>query len=121
MAKGGHVKMAALMVRERLKYEIEALPEPMAAEVLDFVLFVKARYNEEAYLWQQVEATHDRRRQHPEEVLTVTAAEWDALTAGLESEADGLSATLRSDFHAATGGPTRRRAQHCPPHGSNAG
>ncbi len=36
--------MAALMPRELLKYEVEALPEPMVAEVLDFVLFVKARY-----------------------------------------------------------------------------
>lgn len=86
--------MAVLMVRERLKYEVEALPEQMAAEVLDFVLFVKARHNEEAFLWQQVEATDDRRHQHPEEVQTVTAAEWDALTAELESEADGMSAAL---------------------------
>ena len=86
--------MAALMVREQLKYEVEALPEPMAAEVLDFVLFVKARYSEEAHLWRQVEAAHDRRRQHPEEVLTVTAAEWDALTTELEGDAGGVSAAL---------------------------
>jgi hypothetical protein len=86
--------MAALMARDLLKHEIETLPEPMAAEVLDFVLFVKARHNEERYLWQQVEAAHDRRRQHPEEVLTATAEEWDALTAELEGEADGLSAEL---------------------------
>ena len=86
--------MAALMIRERLKYEVEALPEQMAAEVLDFVLFVKARHNEETFLWQQVEATDDRRHQHPEEVQTITAAEWDALTAELGSEADGISAAL---------------------------
>jgi len=86
--------MAVLMVRERLKYEVEALPEQMAAEVLDFLLFVKARHNEDAHLWRQVEAAHDRRLQHPEDVLTVTAAEWDALTAELESEADGISAAL---------------------------
>jgi hypothetical protein len=86
--------MAVLTVRERLRCEVEALPEQMAAEVLDFVLFVKARHNEEAFLWQQVEATDDRRHQHPEEVQTVTAAEWDALTAELESEADGISAAL---------------------------
>ncbi len=36
--------MAALMARELLKNEVEALPEPMAAEVLDFVLFVKTRH-----------------------------------------------------------------------------
>ncbi len=28
------IEMAVLMVRERLKYEVEALPEQMAAEVL---------------------------------------------------------------------------------------
>lgn len=86
--------MEALMVRERLKYEVESLPEQMAAEVLDFVLFVKARRDEEAFLWQQVEAANAHRLQHPEDVLTVSAAEWDALTAGLEDEADGLSAAL---------------------------
>lgn len=86
--------MAALMVRERLKYEVESLPEPMAAEVLEFVLFVKARHNEDAYLWQQIEAAHDRRLRHPEEVMTVTAAEWDALTARLEDEADDLPTAL---------------------------
>jgi hypothetical protein len=86
--------MVELMIRERLKYEVEALPEQMAAEVLDFVLFVKARRDEETYLWQQVEAAHDRRLEHPEDVRTVTAAEWEALTAGLEGEADGLSAAL---------------------------
>jgi hypothetical protein len=78
--------------------------------VLDFVLFVKARHNEEAFLWQQVEATDDRRHQHPEEVQTVTAAEWDALTAELESEADGISAALGSGRHAAACGLARRRA-----------
>jgi hypothetical protein len=44
--------MAALMAHELLKSEVEALPEPMAAEVLDFVLFIKARHNEETYLWR---------------------------------------------------------------------
>jgi hypothetical protein len=86
--------MAALMARELLKYEVEALPEPMAAEVLDFVLFVKARHNEETYLWRQVEAAHERRRQHPEDVLTVTTAEWETLTAELEGDADGVSTAL---------------------------
>ena len=35
--------MAVLMVRERLKYEVEALPEQMAAEVLDFVLICQGQ------------------------------------------------------------------------------
>ena len=78
--------MTVLMARELLKHEIELMPELLAAEVLDFVLFVKARRAEESYLWQQVEATQARRDQHPEEVHTVTAAEWDELTADLEDE-----------------------------------
>lgn len=78
--------MTVLMARELLKHEIELMPELLAAEVLDFVLFVKARRAEETYLWQQVEATQVRRGQRPEEVHTVTAAEWDELTADLEDE-----------------------------------
>ncbi len=78
--------MTVLMTRELLKHEIELMPELLAAEVLDFVLFVKARRAEESYLWQEVEVTRVRRGQHPEEVHTVTAAEWDELTADLEDE-----------------------------------
>jgi hypothetical protein len=76
--------MVALMTRELLRNEVEVLPEPIAAEVLDFVFFVKARHAEDAFLWQQVEVARDRRRAHPEEVVTVTAAEWDAMTSVLE-------------------------------------
>lgn len=75
--------MAAIMQRELLRYEVDTLPEPIAAQVLDFVMFVKARHAEEAYLWQQVEATRVYRREHPEDVITVTAEEWDAVTAHL--------------------------------------
>jgi hypothetical protein len=78
--------MAVLMARELLKSEVEMLPEPIVAEVLDFVLFVKARHNEEAFLWQQVTTTQARRDQRPGEVQTVTAEEWDALTAGFDGE-----------------------------------
>ena len=77
--------MATGMARELLKNEVATLPEPIAAEMLDFVLLVKARHAENAFLWQQVEATRARRREHPEEVVTVTAEEWDAVTANLVS------------------------------------
>lgn len=86
--------MTAPTTHELLRNEIETLPEPIAAEVLDFVLFVKARHDEEAYLWRQVEVAYERRRQHPDDVLTVTAEEWNTLTAELEDDADGLSAAL---------------------------
>jgi len=75
--------MATGMARDLLKNEVATLPEPIAAEVLDFVLFMKARHAEDAFLWQQVEAARARRREHPEEVTTVTAEEWDAVTANL--------------------------------------
>lgn len=73
-------------VRELLRQEIEALSESVVAEVLDFVLFVKTRRSEEAFLWQQVEAAQALRKRHPEDVQTVTAEEWEALTAGFEAD-----------------------------------
>ncbi len=78
--------MAAIMAREQLRHEVDGLPEPIAEQVLDFVMFVKARHAEETFLWQQVEATRAYRRRHPEEVMTVTAEEWGAMTAHLENE-----------------------------------
>ena len=76
--------MTVFGARDLLQQEVEKLPEAIVAEVLDFVLFIKTRRSEEAFLWQQVEAAQARRKRHPEDVQTVTAEEWDALTAGLE-------------------------------------
>jgi hypothetical protein len=76
--------MSALAVRDLLQQEVENLSESTAAEVLDFVLFLKAKRLEEAFLWEQVEATQARRRLHPADVQTVSAEEWEALTAQLE-------------------------------------
>jgi hypothetical protein len=73
-------------VKERLQDEIAGLPESIAQEALDFVLFVKARHAEEKFLWAQVEETQRHREAHPEEVMTVTADEWDRLTSSDEDE-----------------------------------
>jgi hypothetical protein len=73
-------------VQETLRDEIADLPEPLAQEALDFVLFVKSRHAEEKFLWSQVEETEKHRREHPEEVMTVTADEFDRLTADREDE-----------------------------------
>ncbi|MBM4457074.1 MAG: hypothetical protein FJ011_04785 [Chloroflexi bacterium] len=78
--------MAATMAYELLKREVETLPVPLAEQVLDFITFIKSRYAEDAFLWKQVETTQARRRKHPEEVMTVTAEEWDTLTAYLDGE-----------------------------------
>ena len=48
--------MATLNTRELLQQEISSLPEALAEEVFDFVLFIKARRAEESFLWEQVEA-----------------------------------------------------------------
>ena len=37
-----------------LQQEIQALPDELTAEVLDFVQFLKARRSEDRFLWQQV-------------------------------------------------------------------
>ena len=72
--------MAAMNTREMLQHEIESLPDALAEEVFDFVMFVKARREEEAFLWEQAETAQAHRRAHPDEVITSTAEEWDAAT-----------------------------------------
>jgi len=59
--------------QQLLYQEIETLPDHLVTEVLDFVQFLKSGWTEEAFLWSQVEQTYEYRRQHPEEVYTVTA------------------------------------------------
>lgn len=78
--------MSSSTVYDVLKQEIDALSEELAAEVLDFVLFVKAQPAEELFLWQQVEAAQTYRQQHPDEVFTVTAEEWEENSAYLEDK-----------------------------------
>jgi hypothetical protein len=73
-------------VHDALREEIADLPEPLAQETLDFLLFVKSRHAEEQFLWAQVEETLKYRREHPEEVMTVTAEEFERLTADKEDE-----------------------------------
>ncbi len=75
-----------MTVHEMLQQEIETLPPNLAEEVFDFVLFVKARHVEEGFLWQQVQETRAYRQRQKEEVMTVTAEEWDKLTAHLDDK-----------------------------------
>jgi hypothetical protein len=63
-----------------LQNEIQALPDDLTVEVLDFVQFLKARREEDLFLWQQVEETRAYRERHPEDVQTVTADEFLAMT-----------------------------------------
>jgi hypothetical protein len=79
--------MSSQTLQQLLWNEIEALPEPLAEEVLDFVLFVKGRRAEEAFLWSQAQASRAFRREHPDEVETLSAEEWDALTGHLDAGA----------------------------------
>lgn len=67
-------------VHETLREEVDGLPEALAQEALDFVLFVKNRHAEDQFLWAQVEQAQRHRAEHPEEVMTVTAEEWEKLT-----------------------------------------
>lgn len=79
--------MSAQTVRQMLLDEISSLPESLAEEVFDFVLFTKSRRAEEEFLWKQARETQDYRRQHPGDVMTVTPEEWDTLTAHLDDPA----------------------------------
>ncbi len=68
--------MSGQTARELLKHQVEELPDDLAEQVLDFVVFLRERRKEEEFLWQQVEETQAYRRQHPEDVITTTAEEW---------------------------------------------
>ena len=72
--------MSVQTAHEMLQSEIESLPEALVREVLDFVLFMKSRYKEDRFLWDRVLETRAYREEHPDEVATVSAEEWDALT-----------------------------------------
>ncbi|MEW6716787.1 MAG: hypothetical protein AB1345_04695 [Chloroflexota bacterium] len=76
--------MTALNIREMLLREVKRLPESLAEEVFDFVLFVKERHAEEAFLWQQVQETQSYRQKNPQDVISATAEEWDEATRHLE-------------------------------------
>ncbi len=78
--------MKAKPARDMLRQQVEALTDEMAEEVLDFVLFMRARRKEDEYLWQQAEETRAFREQHPEEVVISTAEEWDKATAQFDDE-----------------------------------
>ena len=78
--------MVVQTVHEALRQETEHLPEDLAREALDFILFTKVRREEEAYLWDQVEEAQAYRQNHPDSVVTVTAEEWEKHTAGMDDE-----------------------------------
>lgn len=78
--------MSTFSQTERLKQEIEGLSPSLIEEILDFVLFIKTRREEDAFLWEQIEETFTYRQQNPDEVMTVSGEEWETLTADLEDE-----------------------------------
>jgi hypothetical protein len=79
-------EMKSKPARDLLKQQVDVLTEEMAEEVLDFVLFVRARRHEDEYLWRQAEEARAYREQHPEDVFISTAEEWDKATARFEDE-----------------------------------
>jgi hypothetical protein len=76
--------MNTLNVREMLLREVKLLPEELAEEVFDFVLFVKEHHEEELFLWNQANEARAYRQQNPQDVISVTAEEWDKATRHLE-------------------------------------
>lgn len=80
--------MTTANVHALVKQEVDTLPDGLAAEVLDFVLFLKQRHAEEQFLWQQVEASREYRSRNPDDIQTVTAEEWERLTQDLDRESE---------------------------------
>lgn len=73
--------MKSMTAQELIQFEIAQLPEKLAREVLDFVMFLRERQSEEDFLSEQVEIARAYRRAHPDEIVTMTAEEWEAATA----------------------------------------
>ncbi len=69
-------KMTLTEIQQLISQEIQSLPDELAVEVLDFIQFLKAREQEESFLWEQVEETRSYRHKHPEDVITQTGDEW---------------------------------------------
>ena len=72
--------MKSLTVQELIQVEIAQLPEKLAREALDFIMYLRERQSEEDFLWEQVEAAQAYQRAHPEDVIIATAEEWEAAT-----------------------------------------
>jgi hypothetical protein len=67
-------------MRETLKRQLDTWPDELVEYVFDFVQFVvKDEQAEEAFLWEKVEEAHAYDRQHPQEIKTVTAEDWDRM------------------------------------------
>ncbi|MFN8487602.1 MAG: hypothetical protein U0350_08435 [Caldilineaceae bacterium] len=66
----------AQALRTVLHQAIERMPVDVMADLLDFVEFSTTKQpDEEAFLWQNVEAAHEYERLHPDEIITVTDEE----------------------------------------------
>lgn len=76
--------MTTSTLHEILKREVDLLPDALAEEVLDFIMFVKEQRLEGTFLWRQVQETQAYRKQNPEDVSVVTTDQWDEATRHLE-------------------------------------
>ena len=72
--------MRSMTVQELIQIEITQLPEKLAREALDFIRYLRERQSEEDFLKEQVEIARAYRHAHPDEVITMTADEWEAAT-----------------------------------------
>jgi hypothetical protein len=72
--------MKSMTIQELIQFEIAQLPDKLAREALDFIMYLRERQSEEEFLWEQVEAAQQYRREHPEDVIIMTAEEWEAAT-----------------------------------------
>jgi len=72
--------MTPTTIRETLKRQLDTWPDELVEYVFDFVQFVaRDEQAEETFLWQKVEEAQAYDQQHPEEISTVTAEDWDRM------------------------------------------
>ena len=70
--------MSVLTMQERLQREVSTLPEDLAREVFDFLVYVRDQQTEDDFWREQIEAAEAYRHDHPEDVMIMTAEEWEA-------------------------------------------
>ena len=73
--------MKSMTVQEMIQFEIAQLPEKLAREALDFIMYLRERQSEEDFLSEQIKIAEAYQRAHPEDVIIATAEEWEAATA----------------------------------------
>ena len=71
---------------DAIRTEVAGMPATLLRSVYDYVLFLKSERAEEAYLWQKAQESEAYLREHPDEVTTMTAQDFDKLISSIDQQ-----------------------------------